>query len=83
MGMETTGLDASAAAVRSTAGAAPVRTESRTYRRRPGPRFMMPLKIDIGVAGVDTSRGFAPGIGAAVGIHWASLSPRPSRTTAS
>ncbi len=55
-------------------------TEGRTYRRRPGPRFMMPLKIDIGAAGVDTSRGFAPGIGAAVGIHWASLSPRPTNT---
>jgi hypothetical protein len=55
-------------------------TEVRTYRRRPGPRFMMPLKIDIGAAGVDTARGFAPGIGAAIGIHWASLSPRPTNT---
>jgi hypothetical protein len=60
-------------------GPAPIQTERR-YRRRPGPRFMMPLKIDIGAAGVDTSRGFAPGIGAAVGIHWASLSPRPTNT---
>ncbi|HEY5946394.1 MAG TPA: hypothetical protein VIV40_12915, partial [Kofleriaceae bacterium] len=50
------------------------------YRRRPGPRFMMPLKIDIGAAGANTSRGFAPGIGAEVGIHWASLSPRPTDT---
>ncbi len=50
------------------------------YRRRPGPRFMMPLKIDIGAAGANTSRGFAPGIGAAVGIHWASLSPKPTDT---
>ncbi len=50
------------------------------YRRRPGPRFMMPLKIDIGAAGANTVRGFAPGIGAAVGIHWASLSPRPTDT---
>lgn len=50
------------------------------YRRRPGPRFMMPLKIDLGAAGVDTSRGFAPGINAAVGIHWASLSPNPTQT---
>jgi hypothetical protein len=50
------------------------------YRRRPGPRFMMPLKIDFGAAGVDTARGFAPGIGASVGIHWASLSPRPTNT---
>jgi hypothetical protein len=50
------------------------------YRRRPGPRIMMPLKIDIGAAGADTMRGFAPGIAAAVGIHWASLSPRPTDT---
>ncbi|HEX5058772.1 MAG TPA: hypothetical protein VFV99_05390 [Kofleriaceae bacterium] len=50
------------------------------YRRRPGPRFMMPLKIDIGAAGANTSRGFAPGMSAAVGIHWASLSPRPTDT---
>ena len=48
------------------------------YRRRPGPRFMMPLKIDIGAAGVSTTHGFAPGISAAVGIHWASLSPTPT-----
>ena len=60
------------------ASSAPMRTETRTYRRRPGPRIMMPLKIDIGAAGVDTARGFAPGIGAAVGIHWASLSPQPT-----
>jgi len=59
---------------------APVAEGPRVYRRRPGPRFMMPLKIDIGAAGANTSRGFAPGIGAAVGIHWASLSPRPTDT---
>ena len=41
---------------------------------------MMPLKIDIGAAGTTTERGFAPGIGAAVGIHWASLSPKPTNT---
>jgi hypothetical protein len=41
---------------------------------------MMPLKIDIGAAGTSTARGFAPGIGAAVGIHWASLSPEPTDT---
>lgn len=50
------------------------------YRRRPGPRFMMPLKIDLGAAGANTSRGFATGVGGAVGIHWASLSPRPTNT---
>lgn len=50
-----------------------------TYRRRPGPRFMLPLKIDIGANGVDTDKGFARGIAAAVGVHWASLSPTPTR----
>jgi hypothetical protein len=49
-------------------------------RGRPGPRFMMPLKIDLGASGVNTERGFAPGLGMAIGIHWASLSPRPTRT---
>ena len=53
---------------------------SPRYRRRPGPRFMMPLKIDVGAAGANTSRGFAPGIGGAIGIHWASLSPEPTNT---
>ena len=52
----------------------------RRYRRRPGPRIMMPLKVDIGATGANTDRGFAPGIGAAVGIHWASLSPKPTNT---
>jgi hypothetical protein len=56
-----------------------VRTTTR-YRRRPGPRVMMPLKIDLGATGANTYRGFAPGIGAAIGIHWASLSPRPTNT---
>ncbi len=50
------------------------------YRRRPGPRFMMPLKIDIGAAGANTTHGYAPGMAAAIGIHWASLSPRPTNT---
>ncbi|HEY5921611.1 MAG TPA: hypothetical protein VIV11_08065 [Kofleriaceae bacterium] len=59
----------------------PTAVEGRArYRKRPGPRFMMPLKIDIGAAGANTARGFAPGIGAAVGIHWASLSPKPTNT---
>ncbi len=50
------------------------------YRRRPGPRFMMPLKIDIGAAGANTARGWAPGMGASIGVHWASLSPQPTNT---
>jgi hypothetical protein len=55
-----------------------VETGPRVYRRRPGPRFMFPLKIDIGAAGADTTRGWAPGVSAAIGIHWASLSPEPT-----
>jgi hypothetical protein len=41
---------------------------------------MMPLKVDIGATGASTMRGYAPGIAAAVGIHWASLSPNPTDT---
>ncbi|HET9987873.1 MAG TPA: hypothetical protein VFQ65_05120 [Kofleriaceae bacterium] len=50
-----------------------------TYHR-PGPRYMLPLKIDLGFAGANTSHGYAPGIGGAIGIHWASLSPTPTDT---
>lgn len=52
----------------------------RRYRRRPGPRVMMPLKVDIGAAGISTDEGIASGMNLAVGIHWASLSPRPTDT---
>jgi hypothetical protein len=62
------------------AAPAPAMAPVRVYRRRPGPRFMAPLKIDIGMTGSNTMRGFAPGIAAAVGIHWASLSPQPTDT---
>jgi hypothetical protein len=48
------------------------------HRRRPGPRFMMPLRIDIGAQGVNTEHGFLPGIEMKAGIHWASLSPEPT-----
>jgi len=51
-----------------------------TYRKRPGPRYMLPLQIDIGAAGANTSRGMAPGVGGAIGVHWASLSPTPTDT---
>jgi hypothetical protein len=54
--------------------------ETTHYRRRPGPRFMLPLKIDIGAVGLNTTRGYAPGVGAAIGVHWASLSPTPTDT---
>lgn len=55
------------------------RTHKR-YRKRPGPRFMFPLKVDLGAAGMQTAHGFAPGFGGSIGIHWASLSPKPTDT---
>ncbi len=57
-----------------------VQPGARAYRRRPGPRVMLPLKVDIGYAGANTSRGWAPGLGMAIGVHWASLSPTPTQT---
>lgn len=50
----------------------------RRYRRRPGPRLMMPLKIDIGAQGANSEMGFLPGMELRAGIHWASLSPKPT-----
>jgi hypothetical protein len=50
------------------------------YRRRVGPRFMMPLRFDIGAQGANTSHGFLGGVEMRLGIHWASLSPRPTNT---
>jgi hypothetical protein len=55
-------------------------TTHRRYRRRPGPRLMMPIKLDIGATGASTTAGFRPGIEMRLGIHWASLSPRPTNT---
>jgi len=48
------------------------------HRRRPGPRFMLPLRIDIGAQGASTTRGYLPGLELRAGIHWASLSPEPT-----
>jgi hypothetical protein len=53
-------------------------SEPPRYRRRPGPRFMMPLRFDIGMQGANTSRGYLPGLELRAGIHWASLSPEPT-----
>jgi hypothetical protein len=39
---------------------------------------MMPLRIDIGAQGANTSHGYLPGIEVRAGIHWASLSPEPT-----
>lgn len=48
------------------------------YRRRPGPRIMMPLRFDIGMQGANTSAGYLPGVELRLGVHWASLSPKPT-----
>lgn len=61
--------------------ARPMPTDSpppRRYRRRVGPRLMMPLRIDIGAQGANTTQGYLPGIEVRAGIHWASLSPKPT-----
>jgi len=50
----------------------------RGYRRRPGPRFMMPMKFDIGPSMINTDGGLAGGLNLALGIHWASLAPEPT-----
>ena len=73
-------VSASADEVRDHRGPAIGPAPVRVYRRRPGPRYMLPLKVDIGATGMNTLRGFAPGIAASVGIHWASLSPQPTDT---
>lgn len=39
---------------------------------------MLPLKIDIGAQGANTSQGFLPGAEMRIGVHWASLSPQPT-----
>ncbi|MEZ4366845.1 MAG: hypothetical protein R2939_11220 [Kofleriaceae bacterium] len=54
-----------------------VNTQPR-YRRRPGPRYMLPLKVDLGVLGAGSDRGGLAGAELAIGIHWASLSPQPT-----
>ncbi len=79
LSLATLDLSAAAAETRPSAGPAvgPGGPAVR-YRRRPGPRFMMPLKIDLGASTASTERGMAPGVAGAVGIHWASLSPRPT-----
>ena len=71
-----TGSASASASVTVTTGTAPARP--RRYRRRPGPRMMMPLKVDLGMTGADTARGYLPGFELRAGIHWASLSPEPT-----
>jgi hypothetical protein len=48
------------------------------YRRRPGPRLMAPLRIDIGSISAGSDYGLLSGAELSVGIHWASLSPQPT-----
>jgi hypothetical protein len=48
------------------------------YRRRPGPRLMMPLRIDIGSISAGSDLGLLTGPELSVGVHWASLSPTPT-----
>lgn len=50
----------------------------RRYRRRPGPRLMAPLRIDLGAIGAGSDYGFLSGAEVSAGIHWASLSPEPT-----
>jgi hypothetical protein len=44
------------------------------------PWVMLPMKLDLGAAGTATSRGRATGMAGSLGIHWASLAPRPTDT---
>lgn len=53
-------------------------TSGRRYRRRPGPRWMLPTKFDLGVLAANTDKGFLPGGELRIGVHWASLSPVPT-----
>ena len=48
------------------------------YRRRPGPRYMLPLAIDVGAIGAGSDHGGLVGAEISVGVHWASLSPQPT-----
>ncbi len=48
------------------------------YRHRPGPRWMLPLRFDIGAVGANTQMGYLPGMELRLGVHWASLSPTPT-----
>ena len=50
----------------------------KRYKKRRGPRFMMPLKLDFGMQGANTELGYLPGFELRAGVHWASLSPKPT-----
>lgn len=49
------------------------------YRRRPGPRLMAPLRIDLGsISTGSDAYGLLNGVELSAGIHWASLAPQPT-----
>lgn len=56
----------------------PINQPPRRYRRRPGPRLMAPLRIDLGGMLAASDYGTLGGAEASIGIHWASLSPTPT-----
>jgi hypothetical protein len=49
------------------------------HRKRPGPKVMLPLRFDVGATSASTSDGFRGGVEMKLGVHWASLSPTPTR----
>ena len=64
--------------VQGSAQVQPIASQPRRYRRRPGPRLMAPLRIDLGAIGAASDHGTLGGAEASIGIHWASLSPQPT-----
>lgn len=71
-------IEAQGGATVTTSAPAPMPAPAPRYRRRPGPRLMAPTKINIGGLGANSTQGFLSGVEASVGVHWASLSPRPT-----
>ena len=51
--------------------------QPRRYRRRPGPRLMAPLKIDLGGLMAGSDYGTLGGAEVSIGVHSASLWPVP------
>ena len=64
--------------VQGSAQVQPIAPQPRRYRRRPGPRLMAPLRIDLGAIGAASDHGTLGGAEASIGVHWASLSPEPT-----
>lgn len=64
--------------VQGSAEVHPIAPQPRRYRRRPGPRLMAPLRIDLGAIAAASDYGTLGGAEASIGVHWASLSPEPT-----